>query len=202
MRRRLDSWVLAACAILLLAAGLRFYRLGAQSLWNDEGTSAALALRSLGTIARNAADDIHPPLYYWLLALWVRLTGTSECALRSLSVLLGIGAVALTMWLARRWFSERTALLAGLLAAVSPLAVYYSQEARMYIPVTFFGVAATCALACVLPVVDIERPLRVRALALYGVLTLAMLYSHYYAATLLVAHNLAFLAWVWLRRPI
>ena len=47
MSKRQLSWAtLAALALLLLAAGLRFYRLSAQSLWNDEGTSAALALSS------------------------------------------------------------------------------------------------------------------------------------------------------------
>ena len=48
-----------ACAILLLALGLRFYRLDAQSLWNDEGTSVALAQRDLLTsleVNRRAFD--------------------------------------------------------------------------------------------------------------------------------------------------
>ena len=112
MRRAIPWTLLTALAILLLAAGLRFYRLDAQSLWNDEGTSAALALRDLGTIARNASDDIHPPLYYWLLAGWVRLFGDSEFALRSLSALLGLSVVALTMRLAQRWFTSRAMLLA------------------------------------------------------------------------------------------
>jgi 4-amino-4-deoxy-L-arabinose transferase-like glycosyltransferase len=201
--RRANFWtLLIMLAIVLLAAGLRFYRLDAQSLWNDEGTSAALALRDLGTIARNAADDIHPPLYYWLLALWVRLFGTSEFALRSLSALLGVGVVALTMRLAQRWFNTQTALLVGLLAAAAPLAVYYAQEARMYMPVTFFGLAAILALTRVLPVGAEPRSLRPGPLLGYGLATLAMLYTHYYGATLLLAHNLAFLVWLALRREL
>ena len=60
------EWM-ALLGIMLLALALRLYRLDAQSLWNDEGTSVALAQRDLATITRNAADDIHPPLYYYLL---------------------------------------------------------------------------------------------------------------------------------------
>jgi mannosyltransferase len=82
--------------ILLLAAVLRFCCLDAQSLWNDEGTSVTVAQRDPMTIARNAAADIHPPLYYWALSGWVRMHGTSEPAVRSLSALLGVVLVALT----------------------------------------------------------------------------------------------------------
>ena len=121
--------------ILLLALVLRFHRLDAQSLWNDEGTSVAVAQRDLVTIARDAAHDIHPPLYYWLLSGWVRLLGTSEAAVRSLSVLLGVALVALTYALGQllRPQGERWAgLAATLFAAINPFQVYYSQEARMY----------------------------------------------------------------------
>jgi len=196
--RPLAPWV-AVLAILALAAGLRLYRLDAQSLWNDEGTAAALALRDLATIARNASDDIHPPLYYWLLSLWVRLAGTSEFALRGLSALMSVTTVGLTMRLARRWFGGITALLVGLLTAVSPFAIYYAQEARMYAQVTLFGLAAMLALTRVLPADDAEPALPWRRLLLYGLAMLATLYSHYYAVALLLAHNLAFVAWLWLR---
>ena len=43
MRRGRAIQNLVLVLVLLLAAGLRFYGLGTQSLWNDEGTSAALA---------------------------------------------------------------------------------------------------------------------------------------------------------------
>jgi len=35
------AWI-AFVLIMLLALGLRFYRIDAQSIWNDEGTSIAL----------------------------------------------------------------------------------------------------------------------------------------------------------------
>jgi mannosyltransferase len=111
-------------AILLLALGLRFYRLGAQSLWNDEGTSVAVAGRDLGTIAQDAANDIHPPLYYWLLSGWLRTFGSSEAAVRSLSALLGVALVAL-IYAVGRWTAGRWAgALAALLAAMNPFQVY------------------------------------------------------------------------------
>ena len=66
-RRRLAD--LALAGVLLLALALRFYRLDGSSLWSDEGNTWALVQRSWGQIARDAAVDIHPPGYYWLLKL-------------------------------------------------------------------------------------------------------------------------------------
>ena len=68
--------------ILLLAAGLRFYHLGAQSFWNDEGNTARLVERPVRLIIEGAAGDIHPPGYYLLLHGWRAGTGESEFALR------------------------------------------------------------------------------------------------------------------------
>ena len=99
-RLRRGEW-LGLLALLLLAVGTRFYGLDLQSLWNDEGTSVALAQRSLSTIAEQAAQDIHPPLYYFLLHGWIKLAGTSEAAVRSLSALLGVLVVLGTWALAR-----------------------------------------------------------------------------------------------------
>ncbi|MHB9034921.1 MAG: glycosyltransferase family 39 protein [Anaerolineae bacterium] len=125
--------------ILLLAAALRFYHLGTQSLWNDEGTTVALVQRDIPTIFRNAAADIHPPLYYLLLHYWVKATGTSEFAVRSFSVLAGIALVLVIYELGRRLLGMSAAVTAAAFAAMAPLQVYYSQETRMYMWAALLG---------------------------------------------------------------
>ena len=178
--------------ILVLAFGLCFYRLGAQSLWNDEGTSVALAQRDLASITQDAAHDIHPPLYYWLLSGWVRLTGTGEAAVRSLSALLGVGLVALTFALGRRLAGRWIGLAAALLAAVHPFQVYYAQEARMYMLLAVLTAGAMLSLALL---VDRARP----AIAAYVALVLleaAGLYTHYSFVFVVAVLNLAYLLWL------
>ena len=88
---RLRGSFILVTLILLLAAGLRFYRLDAQSFWNDEGNSARIAERSVPLILEGAAGDIHPPLYYLALHYWRALVGKSEFALRALSSVGGLG---------------------------------------------------------------------------------------------------------------
>lgn len=119
--------------LLLLAALLRFYRLDAQSLWSDEGSSVAQALRDMPTIAEHAARDIHPPFYYILLHVWIIPFGISENGVRSLSAVLGVMLVGLCYWLGKELYDERTAWLAAAIAAINPFQIYYAQEARMYL---------------------------------------------------------------------
>ena len=133
-------------AILLLAFGLRVYRLDGQSLWNDEGTSVATAALSLEAIGRAAAADIHPPLYYVLLHFWMPLAGQTEFALRFLSVIAGVLVVAVTYQIGRGLIDRRVAVLGALLIALAPFQVYYSQEARMYIWVTLWSAVSVAAL--------------------------------------------------------
>jgi uncharacterized membrane protein len=133
-------------AILLLASFLRFYRLDAQSFWNDEGNSARIAERPLDLILEGAAGDIHPPGYYLLLHGWRALFGQNEFALRSLSVVAGVALVAFTYLLGRRLFGEATGLIAAFLGAISPFAIYYSQEARMYALLAALSAASTYLL--------------------------------------------------------
>ena len=137
--------------ILLLAAALRFYHLDASSLWSDEGNTWAMMERSFGAIAQAAAQDIHPPGYYWALKLWTILFGTSAFALRSFSAVAGVLLVLVIAQLGRQVFRRRTdarwlALLAALLAAVNPFQIYYSQEARMYMPLALAAAGLFWAL--------------------------------------------------------
>lgn len=187
--------------IVLLAAGLRFYRIDAQSLWYDEGNSARIAERSIQLILEGAAGDIHPPLYYLLLSLWRSVFGASETALRSLSAVSGIGLVALAWGLGRRLFGIRAGLAAAALLAVSPFAVYYSQEARMYALLALWAALAS-AWIVTLALPDPSTPstgsgqVRWFGPALYALATAAGLYTHYAYPFVMIAQAVALgLAW-------
>lgn len=171
-------------AILWLATAIRFYRLDAQSFWNDEGNSARLSERAIPLIIEGTASDIHPPLYYLLLHGWRELLGDSEFGLRALSAFLGVGLVAASYGLGRGVFGRSVATVLALLVAVNPALVYYSQEARMYMLLAFWVVLAGWLLLKWL-----SRPERGLAFAYVGVVT-AGLYSHYFFPAGLLAHGL------------
>jgi uncharacterized membrane protein len=170
--------------VFLLALALRLYGIGNQSLWYDEGLTVALAQRPPVQIARDAAADVHPPLYYWALHLWIKLFGTSVSAVRSLSALCMAFAAALTFVLARRWFGVPAAVIAGLAAALSPLGVHYGQETRMYALATLLATLMWYALDR-----GLERAEgRQRAwLVIYTMAALAALFTHYFMAAIVAA---------------
>lgn len=189
-----------ALIVLLLALGLRLYRLDGQSFWYDEGTSVVLAGRDLPSIARDAAADIHPPLYYYLLHYWTAAFGTSEVAARSLSAVLGVLLVVVTWLLGRRLFDGWTALAAALLAAVSPFAVYYAQETRMYTLAALLGAASVLATIYLIQGWQARRGWWPLALVGYVAASLGALYTHYFAFTAPLAANLIVLVWAVQRR--
>jgi 4-amino-4-deoxy-L-arabinose transferase-like glycosyltransferase len=213
-RRDTGLILLLLLLILALAAGLRFYNLGGQSLWSDEGNSAALATRSLPQIARDAAHDIHPPLYYWLLRLWTTVFGISEFALRSLSALLGTLLVLVIYGLGTRLFNRTSGLTAVFIAAIAPFQVYYSQEARMYILV-----ALEAALAALifwwfvsqedarLPIAGSPAPMPqdgLRLLPFSGLMLVlvwvAGLYTHYAFPLMIGVLSALYLVWLLVSR--
>ncbi len=102
------------------------------SLWGDEAWAATLAIKPIIKIITLVAKDTSPPLYYLLLHTWMKIFGTSEVAIRSLSFLFYL-LTALTVFLiGQHLWAKRTGLLAGLLVLVNPFLFTYAFEGRMY----------------------------------------------------------------------
>ena len=78
-------------------------------------------------------SDTSPPLYYLLLYGWTLLFGTSDVALRLFSTTWSLACLPLLVGVARRTGGRDSVLPACILFALSPLAVYYSTEGRMYL---------------------------------------------------------------------
>lgn len=171
-------------AILLLALGVRLYALDAQSLWADEGTSLALALRSPAQIVQDTAQDVHPPVYYLFLHAWIALFGDSVIAVRGFSVVCSVLAVLATLVLGGRWFGASVGLSAGVLAALAPLAIYYAQETRMYALVMLCAACAWLALDSWLRAPHWSR------LLFYTLAVAVGLGAHFFMAATVLALNL------------
>jgi 4-amino-4-deoxy-L-arabinose transferase-like glycosyltransferase len=153
--------LLSAPSLLLLAIGLalRLYRLGAQSLWLDEGgTWSEVTGRTgkgwLALIGELFSKDAAYPLYHVALKAWVTLAGDSEWALRFPSALAGAATVLVLYWAAEETGragerasgrgsgalspalpatpSPRHPAIAALLFALSPFALWYAQDAKVY----------------------------------------------------------------------
>ncbi|MFN2201187.1 MAG: hypothetical protein ACK2UO_08270 [Caldilineaceae bacterium] len=117
--------------IVLIAFLLRAFHLDYQSLWSDEGISILRSSRSLVELWRSMPVE-HVPGYFALLHLWMSVTGDADFALRYLSLLPSVFAVALMMRMGRDLGNARIGVIAGALFATSAFQVWYAQEVRMY----------------------------------------------------------------------
>lgn len=143
------SELLALVAIMAVGLALRLANISSEPYWGDEVLSLDIVrtFASAGELTRYlAAVEFHPPLYYLILRVWTDWFGVAEAATRALSVIFGLGVIAVVFALAKRLFHDsRVALLAAAVTAALPMQIEFSQEARPYAIYCFFaGVSAYC----------------------------------------------------------
>ncbi len=168
-------WALAGLTALGLA--VRFASLDVQSFHHDEVITAARVIPGsfIEMLGNVKGSESNPPLYYVLAWGWAKAFGTGEVGLRSLTALFGAATVPVAFLIGRELVSNRTGLIAAALVAVSPMLIWYSQEARSYALLVFFGALALLFFA---------RALRTRSgrdLALWALTSALALCSHYFA---------------------
>ncbi len=136
-------------AAIVLAAALRLYRLGSNSFWIDEFMTLWLASHSLGEIASmSSTENFIPPLYFLLVHSALQMLGESEVTLRLPSAIAGFCTIPIVWCLtAEITRSRSTAHIVGALLAFNPLHLWFSQEARPYALLLFFGCCTLLALA-------------------------------------------------------
>ncbi len=178
---------------------LRLYRLGAQSLWYDEGVSVYLARMSLPQLTAWTANDIQPPLYYYLLHFWLLLFGRSgsEFVVRFPSLLFGVLTVPLMYRMGQHLFGTAAGLLAAFLAAISPLYLWYSQETRMYTMLTFLCLLSSYLL---LRVLEERRAPLCPLWPAFAVANVAAAYTHYFAFFVMAFQGIYLVVWSWWMR--
>jgi len=218
-------------AVLLLGLLLRFWQLDSKPLWLDEvltalfttgHTSSDVPLNilfpltdldslfafrsgiSCPQIAQTVAtESVHPPVFFCLLYGWMNWLRPENWVwgLRALPALFGVGTIAALYWLNRLAFSPRAGLTGAALMAVSPFAVYLSQEARHY---TLPMLLITLAL---IGLVQIQQDLasgdRFRPWVWLGwsLVNVIGLYTHYFCVLALIAQVVALLGWlIWQKR--
>lgn len=180
-------------ALGALAAGVVLRFVARTPLWLDEALTVNISRLPLGDLPAALKLDGHPPLFYALLHVWMQVFGTGDIAVRALAGVFALAALPLA-WIAgrRRGGPVLGWLTVGVLA-LSPYALRYATETRMYSLVTLL------VLAGYLLIDDVVRSGRDNVVRLVGLalVTVALLYSHYWALWLVgaVVALLVGLAW-------
>jgi uncharacterized membrane protein len=114
--------------IIILGAGLRIYKLGAHDLWYDEALSAIRSGYSVRELMQSS--DPYLSFYYILLHFWRLVFGDGEFALRFPSLIFGVLSIIFIYKLGKILVDKNSGLFVALLLSISPLHIWYAQEAR------------------------------------------------------------------------
>lgn len=207
--------------MMIVGAALRFQGLGRQPLWLDEATTVAFAARHFwGCVF---AEIQHPPLFdlvvHFVIRIFgavmtgvggeaLRVEGASDWLVRAPSAVFGILMIpvmwAMTRRLLRRVeierlkFADRTVsaegvvVLATAFVAASPFLVHYSQETRSYMLFALLSLVSTWLF---LRWFDEPDGIGARGLWLYVLASILLMYTHYFGAFVLLAHEICYRRW-------
>jgi hypothetical protein len=123
----------AAVLIVLAGLGVRVWRLGEASLWDDESMTKLCAEAPLDQLAKRmerSGNSNQMPLYFVILhlfptdtAFWLRLP----------SALMGVAGIVLAMYVTSRLYNNRSLILiVGVALALSPYHIWLSRTTRPY----------------------------------------------------------------------
>lgn len=169
----------------IIILGIIFIVLSAfhENIWFDESYSVAIAKHNFSEIWTITGNDVHPPLYYWMLHIVWMIFGNNVIAFRLFSVL----AIAILGILGythiRKDFGEKVGMLFSFLIYFLPVMCTYSQEVRMY--------SWSCLIVSLLAIYGYrlyknikdkkELKLQNKNLIIFGIFSIMACYIHYYA---------------------
>ncbi len=187
MSRTRIFWILIS--IVMIGIAFRSFQLTGRSMWFDEAFSWRLIQFPFSEMIARDAADVHPPLYYIVLQGWAYVFGSSLFAIRSFSVAsAAVSLVGAYLFAAYAFRSKRAGIYAATVLALSPWAISYGWEARMYPLGMVFAVFSSFALL---------HGLREKSFwwfGAYGVLAAALAYTHYFGFFTIASHALFVLA--------
>ncbi|HEY9850594.1 MAG TPA: hypothetical protein V6D28_14100 [Leptolyngbyaceae cyanobacterium] len=212
---------------VIIGASLRFSRLEMKPLWTDEFATMVFSLgNTFQTVPLDRAIDIdtllqplkpqidrgvgdaidrllnestHPPLYFVLAHLWLKLFPIQNevvlvWASRALSAIFGVLSIPAMFgfaWLAFR--SRLVAQLSAAIMAVSPLGIFLAQEARHYTLGILLVIASLSCFIVAVRFVEKRSSLPAWLGLIWVIINSLGIANHYFFALTLIAQALVLL---------
>jgi len=145
------------------------------SLWGDESFAAVLASKPIDKIVTIVARDTSPPLYYLCLHLFMKVFGSSETSIRSLSFIFFLFSCFFVFLIGQKLWDKKTGILASLACFFNPFLFHYAFEGRMYAILLLTTTAAAYFYLA-------------KNQVAYVLAAIAALYSHHFSIFVIAAH--------------
>lgn len=148
--RRDWNQTLICVLILLLGTGLRLLFIDKpDGFWHNEMVmyNQAVAGFPFGIIKAAVDADVHFPLYQMLLAIWMKIFSHNDVAIRLLSVVFGSLSIVFAFFTGKELKDEKLGNIFAFLVAINSVLIFYSQEVKFYILLSFLSAVGLFALA-------------------------------------------------------
>lgn len=147
-------------------------------------------------------EDVHPPIYFILSHLWMKLFPHYDYAsvwiARSLPALIGILSIPAIYWLAKLTFRSRSiAHCSAAMMAVSPYGIFLAQEARHYTLAIIFVILSLACLIIAVKNIWRHQQLPIWLVLLWVIVNSLGLATHYFFSLTLCAEIIVLLCLIW-----
>lgn len=173
--------------ITILATFLRFFALGSESIWLDEAYSIIESHLSIQGIA---ASSNQPPVYFWILRVWIDLFGTSEVALRSLSAIFGVFSVVAIYFAGTALLNKKAGLFSAFIASFAVFAIVHSQDARAYSLLMLLSTLSYWFF------IEIFQKDEKKCYIAYTVVSVLLIYTHFFGLFIIASQVLFYLIFI------
>ena len=137
-------------ALLLVALGVRLYKIESESVWFDECVTYLALEKHLSPMgffrAEAYYDPATVPVYFGSAYIWYNLGFTSIIGMRVLSLIAGMTTIVVMYAFGRRLFGHIGGMTVALCMTAAKLQIYMSQEIRNYTFTLLFASIAMYAL--------------------------------------------------------
>lgn len=170
--------------------------------WFDESFSISLARKSVPELLRITALDVHPPLYYLTVKLFITLFGDSLFVFHLPSLLCYAGLVAVSALFFLRYFSARLSLLVTTAFCCVPGMLEHALWIRMYSMAMLFTASGFYITYMVMKKCDGDISFRSlwKLWTCLALVNAAAAYTHYFAGVAAVGSSLFLLVFILLKK--
>lgn len=142
-RALINKTIVILILIIILATVIRIVALFNFGTYTfDDMFSVYFSHKDLPKMFSLLKEEVHPPLYYFLLHFWIKIFGETELVTRLLSLIFNVCAIPLFYYLAKELLNKWIGILASIIFALSYFQIFTAVQVRMYSLLTFLGLAS------------------------------------------------------------
>lgn len=124
---------------ILFFTGLYISLIFNKNIWTDEAFTMELVRENnFWGIVKGTANDVHPPLYYLIVKIFVLVFGDKFYIFKIVSVIPIVLTMLLAFFYVKPWWGTRAAVLYMIMLNAIPCVMEYGVQIRMYAWALFF----------------------------------------------------------------